>query len=173
MKFTHIMDGEDKANQLSVRRWFWRSVLLYSLLALGIIVVSARQYIEYVDVRSEHSVLKLGTTELHACLERKRELKEKVDVLQTHCAKINGVKYRPKSPADVLNMLQSNTSGLVVQEIVLKKKKIDLVLMAQNTPDLLSFADRLRAQEVCTQVDVTSIEQVGDRVKALLRIDMR
>lgn len=173
MKFTHIMDGEDKANQLSVRRWFWRSVLLYSLLALGIIVVSARQYIEYVDVRSEHSVLKLGTAELHNCLECKRELKEKVTDLQMQCSKINGVKYRPKSPTDVITMLQSCSSEVAVQEIVLKKKTVDLIVLSYDIQKILAFADCLRAHEVCTQADVVSMERVGDRIKSLLRIDVR
>lgn len=173
MKIAHIMDGENRVHQISMHRWFWRSVLLFSLLVVGGAVVSVRQYMEYADLYSEHRVLKSGTAELHTCLERKRELKEKVADLQMQCSKINGVKYRPKIPTDVLTMLQNCSSDVVIQEIVLKKKKGDLILLSYDTQKILAFADCLRTHEVCTQADVVSMEQAGDRIKALVRFDVR
>lgn len=173
MKFTPILDGEDRVNQRSMHRWFWRSMLLLSALCVGIAVVSVQQYLEYADLRSEHAALKLGTADLHACLESKRELKEKAATLQAQCAKMNGIKYRPKNPADVLNMLQDVSLDVSMQEIILKKKKLDLVLVAHDAKVMLAYADRLRAHALCARVDVASIELVGNRVKALLYVDLK
>jgi hypothetical protein len=56
---------------------------------------------------------------------------------------------------------------------VLKKKKLDLVVHAQDTARILAYADRLKGHELCADIDVESIEQPGDQVKAVLRVILR
>jgi hypothetical protein len=76
-------------------------------------------------------------------------------------------------PTDVLSILQSGFSDITVQEVVLKKKNLELVLFASSTQAIIAFADHMRAKELFAHVDVSLIEQVGDRIKALLRIGLR
>lgn len=173
MKDINIIDGQIRADQQSVHRWFWRSAILLGLLSTGLIAFSIQEYMRYVDLSNEHAELKSGTSQLHACLERKRQLKEQAALLQAQSTKINTIKYRPKNPVGIFDMLHDLSSDIMLQEISLKKKKLDLILLAHDTKALLEYADRLRAHEMCAQIEIASIEQTDDRVKAVLHVVLR
>ena len=166
-------DVQDRRNQAALHRWFWLSFLLLFVLCTGMILFSVQQWFEYQAAWHEYAQLKSGTVELHACLERKRQLKEQTEKLQAQLAKINGIKYRPKNPAQLLKLLSSAPADITLQDITLKKKKLDLVLFAQDTQAVLAYAAQLRAHELCASVDPVAIEQAGDRVKALMHVVLR
>lgn len=173
MKTNTILDGQDRVNQAALHRWFWRSVLLLSVLFAGILIISVQQQFEYHAIQHEYVRLKSGTAELHACLEKKRQLKDRSESLQTRLGKINNIKYRPKNPAALLKMLTAISVDITLDDITVKKKVVDLVLFAQGSKAIFDYAEQLRAQEMCARVDVRAVEQAVDRVKALLHIVLR
>lgn len=170
MKTVNIADGQNRANQQAMHRWFWRSVVLLGTLCISMVILSVQQRLEYHELSQEYAVLKSGTTQLHACLERKRQLKEQSEKLQAQLTKANRIKHRPKNPAGVIEMLAGLPVDVVAQDITLNKKQLDLVLFAQETKAVLAYADRLRAHELSARVDVLAVEQAGNRVKALLHV---
>lgn len=160
-------------NRLSMHRWFWHSAFLLGALCAGIVLTTLQQYASYHDVLSENAQLKSGTAGLHACLARKRELKESVEQLSVRLTKYNNIKYRPKNPAILLRALDAMPSDVQPDDIVLKKKNIDLVIHGQSIENIVAYVDRLKGQECCANVAIISLEQTGDRIKAALHVVLR
>ena len=170
MKSATYIDGQNHMNQRAIHRWFWRSVVLLSVLCVGVVSYSVQQYVEYYDLRQERVGVHEGTAQLHACLEKKRQFKEQIEQLQIRLAKINGIKYRPKNPATLLGLLADVFADATLQNVTLKKKELDLVLFTQDTKSVPVYAEKLRTHALCKQVDVVALEMADNRVKALLHI---
>jgi Tfp pilus assembly protein PilN len=102
-----IVENYSPQDRQSMHRWFRRSVFVLIAICLCIVLATLQQYIAYHDIRQEHAQLKSGTVDLHACLARKRELKERVERLDARLAKLNRMKYQPKNPAILLRTLET------------------------------------------------------------------
>lgn len=168
MKFVPFVEDIKPSDQQLMHRWFWRSVFLISCLVVSVAAFSIQQYVGYSAIKREHTQLKSTTAQLHACLEQKRQLKEQAEQLHGRLTKMNRIKNRPKNPSDILATLSTLATDVVVQDITVKKKKIDLVLFARDVHILLNLVDQLRANELFATVDLAAIEQVSDRFKAVV-----
>ena len=128
---------------------------------------------DYSQALQEHKLLKADAEKLQACLENKRKLKERYDSLQARSAKLNRVVYRPKNPAKLLSVIHETINGNSLQDMTVKKKKLDLALTAEDSTAALKYAHRLRSQELFSQVDIGAIEQSESGTKLLLHAEIK
>jgi hypothetical protein len=169
MKPIHFSQEPSPHFRQQFHRWMYMSVFAIGSIVLGLSFYSGLQYWEYIQLKHEYALLQKGSAGLDACLERKRDLKQKHEALNARLIRLNRVKHKPKNPFDVIATIQ-NYQGISVQDMLLRKKKIDLAITAEDTAHLLAYAEHLK-HAFNAQVDITSIEQSGKVMKALLQIE--
>lgn len=161
--------GMDRVQAQAIHRWFWRSIVLIMLVSIGIIICSVQQYLDYRSVRSEYVRLRLITEQLHACLEQKRSLKDKLRNARRYYEKSERARLRPVTPYELLQFIDEHLNQTIFEEIALNKRQINFVIQTPSVQDVLVAIGRLRANKLVCDISIMSLEQVAQNLKASLR----
>jgi Tfp pilus assembly protein PilN len=173
MKPINFIKTKNYTEQQAMHRWFWQSCILLISLLICLSIIQIRLFFAYKSAQQELQRLKPIEEQLNSCLTEKRTLKETTKMLKNKLAKTNRIKHKPKNPANLLQTLNQLSSGVVLQNISLNKKQLEVTVLAPQTKQILEYTTILQKNPLFEQVNVGSIEQVNNQIKGLLQIKIK
>lgn len=160
MKQTNMINSVSSKRQQIVQRWAWTtSLLLISLFVLCCIIELPRLAFLR-SIKQESAVLRARIKQFDECVEKKRTLKEREQVLQDRSAKVERILYAKKQPTTILQTLV----GLIGNQAILdsftqEKKQITCMVSAETTRTILELLARMKESTLFKSVNVQMIQQ--------------
>ncbi len=170
MNQINFIQAPSPKEQQALHRWFWRSIVVITLLLIGLATYSIHQLNLFRSLQSEHTQLAKSTKQLDQCLTEKRKLKDQEGRLKQQLTKTTRIKQKPKNPATLLQLFISTLpQNVSLHTFNLKKKQLDITLLGNSSHNILSYLEQLRKSSLLAQIDMQTLEPSNGYVKTTIQ----
>jgi Tfp pilus assembly protein PilN len=160
MKPINFITTLSPEKQYALRRWFFTSLVLSSVMLITLFCISIPRIISLVRIKNEITLLKQKIEQEHSLEKDYQELTTKHGILQGKKTKINNILNQHKNPHEhLVNILNACGKAITIEKIQFNKKSMELTILCPTTQHATILIKRLTALEAFANVKLTSLLQ--------------